>query len=100
MVTKNNFNQKIMDAESTEYTSSTLKAFAIIPKVGGSLSIIGSCLILCDVGRKWQNVPLATEVVAHITVANLFIAFWECFLSTWMVPRGSPAYMARGNVAT
>mmetsp|Transcript_31110 Transcript_31110/g.65650 ORF Transcript_31110/g.65650 Transcript_31110/m.65650 type:complete len:366 (+) Transcript_31110:328-1425(+) len=76
------------------------KTFAIFPKVSGSLSIIGSCLILRDIGKKWHKVPLTTEVVAHITVANLFIAFWECFLSTWMVPKDSGAYMAKGNTAT
>jgi len=80
--------------------SAALKAFAILPKVGGSFSIVGSCLVLRDVGRKWQKVPLTTEVVAHITVANLFIAFWECFLSTWMVPKDSPAFMATGNTVT
>lgn len=77
------------------------KAIAILPKVGGSLSIIGSSLLLRDVVRKRQDVPLTTEVIANITVANLFIAFWECFLSTWMVPRDtSVAYMASGNTAS
>lgn len=81
--------------------SSALKAWAIIPKVGGSLSLIGSAFLLRDVGRKWENVPLTTEVLAQITIANMFIAFWECFLSTWMVPKdSSSAYMASGNMAT
>lgn len=78
----------------------SLTAWAIIPKVGGAFSLIGSTLILRDIGRKWANVPLTTEVLAHITVANTVIAFWECFLSTWMVPAGSSAYMATGNTTT
>ena len=83
----------------TNWTA-TLKAWAILPKVGGSLSTIGSILILRDIAKKWEKVPLTTEVMALISVANLCIAFWECFLSTWMVPRDSYAYMAAGNTAT
>ncbi|KAL7537879.1 hypothetical protein ACHAWF_005928 [Thalassiosira exigua] len=77
-----------------------LKAVAILPKVGGSLSIVGSTLMLRDIVKKWKSITLTVEVLSHITVANLFIAFWECFLSTWMVPRDSPAFGAAGNRAT
>ena len=75
-------------------------AWVIIPKFGGALSLIGSTFLLRDIGRKWKDVPLTTEVLAHITIANVFIAFWECFLSTWLVPKDSNAFMASGNTAT
>ena len=35
-----------------------------------------------------------------IAAANLFLGIFENFLSTWMVPKGSPAFMAYGNTAT
>lgn len=79
------------------------KAFAVIPKVGGILSIIGSILILRDVFLKFKEhktIPLTTKMMTLITVANLFLGFWENFLSTWMVPRDSMAFMASGNVTT
>lgn len=76
------------------------KSLAILPKIGGTFSIVGSSLLLRDIGRKWEKVPLTTEVMAHITIANLCYAFWNCFLSTWMVPKGSPAVFATGNTAT
>ncbi len=79
------------------------KAFAIIPKVGGILSIIGSILILRDVFLKFKEhktIPLTTKMMTLITVANLFLGFWENFLSTWMVPRDTLAFMASGNVTT
>lgn len=81
--------------------TAVLKSWAIIPKVGGAFSIIGSCLILRDIRKKWPKVPLTTEVITNITVANLFIAFWECFLSTWMVPKDTLyADLTAGNTAT
>jgi len=79
------------------------KCFAIIPKVGGFLSIIGSILILRDVFLKFKQqktIQLTTKMMTLITVANLFLGFWENFLSTWMVPRDSLAFMASGNVTT
>ena len=79
------------------------KAFAIIPKVGGVLSIIGCVLILRDVVLKvkeHKTIPLTAKIMTLITVANLFIAFWENFLSTWMVPKDSVAFMASGNART
>ena len=80
-----------------------LKAFAIIPKVGGSLSIIGSVFLIRDViltMKEHSTIPLTTKIITLITVANLFMAFWEDFLSTWMVPADSLAFMAAGNITT
>ena len=61
------------------------KAFAIIPKAGGLLTIIGSIM---------------REIMTLIAAANLFLGIFENFLSTWMVPKSSPAFMAYGNTAT
>ena len=45
-----------MDGAIITTASSLDKAIVIIPKVGGTFSIIGSILILRDVvGHKWQN---------------------------------------------
>lgn len=89
---------KVMPASLDWKTCS--KAFAIIPKVSGSLSMIGCGLVLRDIGKKWPTIPLTTEIMAHVTVAALFIAFWDSFLSTWMVPKDSWAFLAAGNTAT
>ena len=91
-----------MDVDDQEIVSHH-KAYAIIPKVGGILSIIGCVLILRDVSLKVKEhkaIPLTAKIMTLITVANLFIAFWENFLSTWMVPKESVAFMASGNAAT
>lgn len=78
-------------------------AFAILPKVGGVLSIIGSVMILRDIGLKFfkgqRTLPLITKVMTLITVANLFLGC-DHFLSTWMVPTDSGAFMASGNITT
>ncbi|KAL7441498.1 hypothetical protein ACHAXM_011545 [Skeletonema potamos] len=80
------------------------KAIVIIPKVGGVLSMVGSLLILRDVTLKiklHRTIPLSTKIMTLITVALLFIGFWDSFLSTWMVPKDSPhAFLASGNVTT
>ena len=84
-------------------SSSHDKAFVIIPKVGGVLSIIGSLLLLRDVALKIKGheaIPLTTKIITLITVAALFIGFFESFLSTWMIPKDSDACLASGNVTT
>jgi hypothetical protein len=84
--------------------NSHMKTFVIVAKVGGVLSMIGSLLILRDVTLKvklHRTIPLTTKIMTLITVAILFIGFWESFLSTWMVPKDSPnAFLASGNVTT
>jgi len=91
-----------MDHQGYDFDSHE-KAFAVIPKIGGVLSIIGSLLILRDVFLKFKEhktIPLTTKIMTLITVANLALGFWENFLSTWMVPKDSKAFLASGNVTT
>mmetsp|Transcript_21028 Transcript_21028/g.35928 ORF Transcript_21028/g.35928 Transcript_21028/m.35928 type:complete len:394 (-) Transcript_21028:33-1214(-) len=91
-----------MDHQGYDFDSHE-KAFAVIPKIGGVLSIIGSLLILRDVFLKFKEhktIPLTTKIMTLITVANLALGFWENFLSTWMVPKDSIAFLASGNVTS
>ena len=78
------------------------KSFAIIPKVGGTLSCIGSTLIVRDIVKKYRNkksVALTSTMMLSISVANIVGSFFGYVMSTWMVPRGD-AFYAAGNLAT
>lgn len=89
--------------DETYVISAHDKAFAVIPKIGGGLTVIGSIMILRDMALKIKanrTIPLTGEIMTLIAAANLFLGIFENFLSTWMVPKGSPAFMAYGNTAT
>lgn len=62
------------------------KSIAILPKVGGTLSLIAGSLIIRDVILKWKlkkSVSLPTVLVFCITVADWFFSFFAAILSTW-----------------
>ena len=62
------------------------KSIAILPKVGGTLSLIACSLIIRDVILKWKlkkSVSLLTVLVFCITVADWFFSFFAAILSTW-----------------
>jgi hypothetical protein len=89
--------------DDTYVISAHDKAFAIIPKCGGFLTITGSIMILRDMALKIKanrTIPLTGEIMTLIAAANLFLGIFENFLSTWMVPKSSPAFMAYGNTVT
>ncbi|KAL7550857.1 hypothetical protein ACHAWF_014057 [Thalassiosira exigua] len=76
------------------------KSIAIIPKVGGALSLIASTAIIRDVSIKWRSkksVSLSSLLVFCISVADLLFSFFGSFMSTWMVPADSWHYLAAGN---
>lgn len=63
-------------------------ANAIIPKVGGSLSLIACGLIMNDVILKWhkkrQN-SLTSILLFCISIADSLVSLFSSFLSTWYV---------------
>jgi hypothetical protein len=61
-------------------------SLAIIPKIGGTLSIIACVFIIRDVIRKWKHkrsVPLTSVLVFCISVADLIFSFFAAVMSTW-----------------
>lgn len=92
------------------YEYSTLEvATAIIPKVGGALSLIACSFIMRDVSAKWREklrVSLTSILIFCISVADWLASFFSAFMSTWMAPSdalvwdGRPIYLAAGNTAT
>jgi len=79
------------------------KAIAIVPKVGGALSVIACSLIMRDVSIKWyrkKSVSLTSVILFCISVVDWLYSFFAAFLSTWMIPEESGAYLASGNIQT
>ncbi|KAL7546427.1 hypothetical protein ACHAWF_009761 [Thalassiosira exigua] len=76
------------------------KSVAIIPKVGGALSLVACTAIIRDVSIKWhrkKTVPLTSVIVFCISVADWIFSLFGAFLSTWMIPPDSGHYLASGN---
>ena len=88
--------------------SSLIYAATIIPKVSGSLSIVGSFLMARDVYKKWrgqqsnEQLPMIMRIIACMCVADMGSSFWGHFLGTWMVPAeyANSWPFAAGNRAT
>ena len=90
-------------------------ALAITPKVSGSLSIIGSILIIRDVTKHWQSsikrgsghnhhqISATSRVLLSMSIADIGSSFFAHFLSTWMVPPSDDDMnisLAEGNETT
>lgn len=78
-------------------------SIAIIPKVGGTLSLIANTLIMRDVSIKWHGkklVPLTSVIVFCISACDWLCSFFSAFMSTWMVPADTGYYLASGNTQT
>ncbi|KAL7536464.1 hypothetical protein ACHAWF_005470 [Thalassiosira exigua] len=76
------------------------RSIAIVPKVGGLLSLIACTLIMRDVSIKWhtkRNVSLSSLIVFSISVADWLYSLFGAFLSTWMIPSDTWHYLAAGN---
>lgn len=88
------------------------KSFAILPKVGGMLSIFGEFFLVRDIGMKIkakgaQSVPLTSLLLLLISIGSIPYSFFVSFMSTWMVPPLSegdymyvPPQFATGTVET
>ena len=74
------------------YSEQLAKAIAILPKISGSLSLIGSFFIARNVYRKWrgqrsnEHLPATIRAVANMTIADMGSSFWAHFMGTWMMP--------------
>ncbi len=90
---------------------SSIFARIIAAKVSGSLSIIGSGLIIRDVFSRWrqrkkeESLPMVSRLILSMSVADLFNSFFIHFLGTWMVPHevldeGFDVPLTAGNDAT
>mmetsp|Transcript_16402 Transcript_16402/g.21763 ORF Transcript_16402/g.21763 Transcript_16402/m.21763 type:complete len:327 (-) Transcript_16402:409-1389(-) len=84
-----------------------LKALAIVPKVSGAVSIIGSTCILNDIfmkSRKKSNrLPINLRILVSLSISDIIASFFAYFLSTWMVPSDTPSedvVFAAGNDVT
>jgi hypothetical protein len=76
-------------------------ALALIPKVGATLSIPSSLFIIWEVfsdHRKGKGTAIQRALVGMSAVDMSASFAW--FLSTWAVPKGAGAPMARGNLAS
>ena len=82
-------------------------ALAIVPKISGLFSMAGSFFIARDVMKKWRvrsaTLRITSKIMLNLSIADFCSSFIWHFLSTWMVPRDTPAeYVtyAMGNDAT
>lgn len=89
-------------------------AKVIAAKTSGSISMIGSGLIIRDVILRWhrrkenQFLPIAQRIILSMSIADLFTSCFVHFLGTWMVPQGDitisdekyPIPLAAGNETT
>eukprot|EP01082_Thalassiosira_pseudonana_P012824 g11466.t1 g11466 contig5:929038-930138(+) len=82
-----------------------LKSFAIIPKIGGCLSLLASYLVVRDISIRWNDrkrlpVPLMSRILFWKCISNMVFSFFGAFLSTWMAPRDQQVVYALGNLTT
>eukprot|EP00804_Cyclotella_cryptica_P008266 CCRYP_020396-RB/>CCRYP_020396-RB protein AED:0.08 eAED:0.08 QI:181/1/1/1/0.5/0.33/3/1779/326 len=76
--------------------------FAILPKIGGFISIIASSLVIRDIfsGTKSRHaIPVTTAITLGKSVSCCLFSFFGPLMSTWMAPRGD-AFYALGNRTT
>lgn len=82
------------------FTENQNKALAILPKITGPLSFLGSASIIYEIAsdkRKWSR-PYH-RLLFSMCVFDAFSSI-ALALSTWPIPEGSPVYAASGNTAT
>lgn len=78
-------------------------SIAIIPKVGGMISLLSCSLLMRDVSIKWhtkKSVSLTSVIVFFISMVDWLYSFFGAFLSTWMMPADSGHHLAAGNINT
>jgi hypothetical protein len=84
---------------TTQFTTSTF-----IPKVTGSLSIIGSAYIVQDVIRNSKKRKRSTHtyhrLMLGLSTADIIVSFCGHFLSSWPLPKDSGIDYAFGSVGT
>mmetsp|Transcript_14944 Transcript_14944/g.34699 ORF Transcript_14944/g.34699 Transcript_14944/m.34699 type:complete len:375 (-) Transcript_14944:3999-5123(-) len=93
--------------------SALQKSAAIIPKIGGAISIVSCSLLIRDVALKWKenrSIPFPTLMIFAIAIPTLIQSFFQDFMTTWMVPDAThnqyqyhqyqAAYLAAGTTAS
>lgn len=76
--------------------------FAILPKIGGSISLIASSIVARDILKQAENantIPITSAVILGKSIVCCIFSFFGPFLSTWMAPSGE-AYYAFGTTTT
>ena len=82
------------------FTMPQIKAFVILPKITGTLSVLGSSYIIYDVlkdpsKRKKQY----HQIMLGMSTLELISSFFGPFLGTWPMPKGYHLY-AMGTMTT
>jgi hypothetical protein len=76
--------------------------FAILPKIGGSVSLIASSLVIRDILKKTKHhdtIPLISAITLAKSIVCCIFSFFGPLMSTWMAPRGE-AFYAYGTRTT
>lgn len=82
------------------FTLAQRRALAILPKVTGILSMMGSSVILVDVLRsKTKKKNTYSRIMLGLSSFDLIISFMF-FLSTWPIPAGSGPIYASGTTGS
>lgn len=77
-------------------------AYAILPKFGGTLSIISSTFLARDIiinRHEKKSLSLKNAMLLGISINDIIGCFFSYFMTTWMIPRGEAPFAA-GNQAT
>lgn len=77
-------------------------AYAILPKFGGTLSIISSTFLARDIlinRHEKKSLSLKNAMLLGISINDIIGCFFSYFMTTWMIPRGQAPFAA-GNQAT
>ena len=74
-------------------------AIAIVPKIPGLLSMIGSMFITRAIHKKWRrdrgSLSMTSRIMLNISIADILVSFFRDLLGTWMFPSYMPsAYVA------
>ena len=77
-------------------------AHAIVMKILGALSCLGSGAIVQLVWKKWRrsNVDLYQRIMARLSAYDVDLSFFVFFMNTWMTPLETGWWGAAGNVYT
>eukprot|EP00985_Skeletonema_marinoi_P012410 scaffold5990_cov143-Skeletonema_marinoi.AAC.1 len=84
---------------SAQHMNAFTKSQASYPRLGAECTHRVH-LIIRDISMKWhekRSVPLPSVILFCISVANWLLSLFSFFLSTWMMPRDSGAFLAAGN---
>ena len=77
-------------------------AYAILPKFGGTLSIISSTFLARDIlinRYEKKSLSLKNAMLLGISINDIIGCFFSYFMTTWMIPLGEAPFAA-GNQAT